>query len=108
MNTALHTVHETEIDGVLCFFVDMGRPVSSAHLLFRTGIADEPLAETGWLHLLEHLALLDRETLTRPIHGTASMLLTRFDVYGPPEAVVERTPRAVAVVDRARPPAPGA
>jgi hypothetical protein len=90
MTTALHTVHETEIDGVLCFFVEMGRPVSSAHLLFRTGVADEPLAETGWLHLLEHLALLDRETLTRPIHGTVSTLLTRFDVYGAPEAVVER------------------
>ncbi len=90
MNTALHTVQETQIDGVLCFFVDMGRPVSSAHLLFRTGVADEPLAETGWLHLLEHLALLDRETLTRPIHGTVSMLLTRFDAYGTPEAVVER------------------
>ena len=90
MNTALRTVRETEIDGVLCFFVETGRPVSSAHLLFRTGLADEPLHETGWLHLLEHLALRDRETLSRPIHGTTSMLLTRFDVYGTPEAVAER------------------
>src|SRR4029079_17894115 len=57
MNTALRTVRETEIDGVLCFFVDMERPLSSAHLLFRTGLADEPLHESGWLHLLEHLAL---------------------------------------------------
>jgi hypothetical protein len=84
------TVRETEIDGVLCFFVDQGRPVSSAHLLFRHGLADEALPETGWVRLLEHLALLDRETLNRPIHGTVSMLLTRFDVFGGPEAVVER------------------
>ena len=90
MRTAPRTVHETEIDGVLCFFVDMGRPLSSAHLLFRTGLADEPLHEAGWLHLLEHLTLLDRETLTRPVHGTTSMLLTRFDAYGSPEEVTER------------------
>ena len=62
-------VRETDIDGVLCFWVDMGRPASCAHLLFRQGLADEPLHESGWLHLLEHLALLDRETLTRPIEG---------------------------------------
>ena len=74
MNTALNTVRETEVNGVLCFFVDMGRPASAAHLIFRQGLADEPLHETGWLHLLEHLALLDRETLSRPINGQISML----------------------------------
>ena len=67
-------VRESEIDGVLCFWVDMGRPASCAHLLFRQGLADEPLHESGWLHLLEHLALLDRETLTRPIEGRLSLL----------------------------------
>ena len=85
MNTALHTVRETEVSGVLCFFVDMGRPASAAHLIFRHGMADEPLHETGWLRLLEHLALLDRETLSRPIHGEVTMLLTRFAAFGAPD-----------------------
>ncbi len=88
MNTALNTVRETEVNGVLCFFVDMGRPASAAHLIFRQGLADEPLHETGWLHLLEHLALLDRETLSRPINGQISMLLTRFAAFGSPDELV--------------------
>jgi hypothetical protein len=88
MNTALQSVRETEVSGVLCFFVDMGRPASVAHLIFRHGMADEPLHETGWLHLLEHLALLDRETLTRPINGQVSMLLTRFAMFGSPDDLV--------------------
>ena len=82
-------VRESEIDGVLCFWVDMGRPASCAHLLFRQGLADEPLHESGWLHLLEHLALLDRETLTRPIEGRLSLLRTHFAAFGGPEAIAE-------------------
>src|SRR3954453_7152764 len=88
MNTAISTVRETDVTGVLCFYVDMGRPASAAHLIFRHGLADEPLHETGWLHLLEHLALLDRETLTRPINGQVSMLLTRFAAFGSPDDLV--------------------
>src|ERR1700759_3835572 len=90
MNTALHTVQESEVDGVLCFYVDMGRPASAAHLLCRQGIADETLPESGWLHLLEHLALLDRETLTRPIEGRLSLLLTHFAAFGEPDAISAR------------------
>ena len=81
----MNDVRETEIDGVLCFHVDMGRPASAAHLIFRQGLADEPLHESGWLHLLEHLALLDRESLSRPINGQVSMLLTRFVAFGGPD-----------------------
>jgi hypothetical protein len=88
MNTALTTVRETDVTGVLCFYVDMGRPASAAHLIFRHGLADEPLPETGWLHLLEHLALLDRESLSRPISGQVSMLLTRFAAFGGPHELV--------------------
>jgi len=88
MNTALTTVRETDVTGVLCFYVDMGRPASAAHLIFRHGLADEPLPETGWLHLLEHLALLDRESLSRPISGQVSMLLTRFAAFGGPTELV--------------------
>jgi zinc protease len=85
----MNAVRETQIDGVLCFHVDTGRPASAAHLLFRQGLADEPLHETGWLHLLEHLALLDRETLTRPIEGRQTLLLTHFAAFGGPEAITE-------------------
>ncbi len=90
MTGVMVTVHETEIDGVLCFWADLGRPLSAAHLHFRHGLADEPLPEAGWLHLLEHLALLDRATLQRPIHGSVGMLLTRFSAQGTPEVVVQR------------------
>ncbi len=83
-------VRESEIDGVLCFWVDMERPATCAHLLFRQGLADEPFHERGWLHLLEHLALLDRETLTRPIEGRLTLLLTHFAAFGGPEAIVEQ------------------
>jgi hypothetical protein len=89
MNTALHTVRETDVNGVLCFYVDMGRPASAAHLIFRQGTADEPLHETGWLRLLEHLALLDRESLSRPINGQVSMLLTRFAAFGATDELVD-------------------
>src|SRR3954468_6615195 len=89
MKTALNTIRETDVDGVLCFHVDTGRPASAAHLLFRQGLADEPLHETGWLHLLEHLALLDRETLTRPIEGRQTLLLTHFAAFGGPEAITQ-------------------
>jgi hypothetical protein len=88
MNIALTTVRETDVTGVLCFYVDMGRPASAAHLIFRQGLADETLPETGWLHLLEHLALLDRESLSRPINGQVSMLLTRFAAFGGPDEIV--------------------
>jgi hypothetical protein len=90
MAEVMVTLHETEIDGVLCFWADLGRPLSAAHLHFRHGLADEPLPEAGWLRLLEHLALLDRETLERPIQGSVGMLLTRFTVSGTPELVCER------------------
>jgi hypothetical protein len=89
MNTALHTVRETDVNGVLCFYVDAGRPASAAQLIFRHGLADEPLHETGWLRLLEHLALLDRESLSRPVNGQVSLLLTRFAAFGTPDELTE-------------------
>src|SRR3954452_6943245 len=85
----MNVVRETQIDSVLCFFVETGRPASAAHLLFRQGLADEPLHESGWLHLLEHLALLDRESLTRPIEARQTLLLTHFAAFGGPEAITE-------------------
>ena len=93
MNTASHTVRETEVSGVLCFYADTGHPASAAHLIFRQGRVDEALHESGWLHLLEHLALLDRETLSRPIHGEVTMLLTRFAAFGGPDELTHQLDR---------------
>jgi hypothetical protein len=82
------TVQETEIDGVLCFWVDTGRPTSSARLIFRQGTADEPLHESGWLHLIQHLALRDRDSASLRVEGSVSTLLTDFEIEGGPDQVV--------------------
>ena len=80
-------LHETEVDGVRCFWVDSGRPTLAAQLYFRQGLCDEPLPEAGWLHLLEHLALHGRGGGSLQVNGSVSPLLTTFDAHGPAEAV---------------------
>lgn len=82
------TVHETEIDGVLCFWVETGRPTLSARMIFRQGTADEPLHESGWLRLLEHLCTHDRSSRAIRLDGSVSTLLTSFDLEGSRDAVV--------------------
>ena len=52
MELALATM---AVDGVRTFWVDSGRPTLAATLMFRVGAADETVATSGWLHLLEHL-----------------------------------------------------
>ncbi|MCW2762980.1 MAG: hypothetical protein JWR85_3181 [Marmoricola sp.] len=76
-----------EVDGVPCFWVETGRPTLAAQLVFRSGSADEPLPETGWLHVLEHLALHGRGGGALHVNGSVSLLHTAFDSHGPPEAV---------------------
>lgn len=82
------TLHQTDIDGVRSFWVDSGRPTLSAVLLFRCGSADEPLHESGWLHMLEHLALHDRGGGALHVNGSVSPLITTFEAHGPAEQVV--------------------
>ena len=81
-------LHQTEIDGVRCFWVDSGRPTLSAQLTFRQGMADETLAENGWLHLLEHLCLHGRGGGALQVNGSVSALTTEFSAHGPVEQVV--------------------
>ncbi|GCD92324.1 insulinase family protein [Nocardioides sp. LS1] len=81
------TVFRTDVDGVPCFWVRSGRPTLTARLLFRTGAADESLHESGWTHLLEHLALHDRDGGGLQVNGSVSVLHTAFDAVGSPEAV---------------------
>lgn len=80
-------MHHTTVDGVDCFYVDTGRPTLTARLLFRVGSADEPLHESGWLHLLEHSALHGRGGGALSVNGFVSPLVTGFDAHGPAEAV---------------------
>lgn len=81
-------VHATAIDGVHTFWVDSGRPTLAATLMFRAGTTDEDLATTGWLHLLEHLALHGLPRGTLAVNGAVGPLYTSFSVHGPAEQVV--------------------
>lgn len=80
-------VHETAIDGVRTFWVDSGRPTLAATLMFRVGQGDEMLATSGWLHLLEHLALHGLPRGTLAVNGSVGPLLTTFSMHGPPGQV---------------------
>ena len=77
------TVRESEVDGVPCFWVETGRPTLAARLLFRQGMADEPLHESGWLHLLEHMALHGTGSGSLHVNGSVSPLISTFDTHGP-------------------------
>ena len=80
-------VHETEVEGVRTFWVDSGRPTLVATLMFRVGAADERLTTSGWLHLLEHMALHGLPRGTLAVNGAVSPLLTMFTMHGPPDQV---------------------
>lgn len=84
---AMEEVRADRVDGVTTFWVDTGRPTLQASLVFRSGRADEPLHESGWLHLLEHLALEDRAAGALQVNGSVSALTTSFDFHGPVAAV---------------------
>jgi hypothetical protein len=80
-------LHETLVDGVRCFWVETGRPTLASLLLFRYGLADESIVESGWQHLLEHLALHGRGGGAISVNGQVSVLETAFQVHGPPAEV---------------------
>lgn len=82
-------VHESVIDGVKCFWVETGRPTLAASLIFRQGLVDEPLNETGWLHLTEHLALHGKGGGRLSINGSVDLMTTTFDAHGPADLVAE-------------------
>jgi zinc protease len=83
-------LHDTDVDGVRCFWVASGRPTLTARLMFRYGLADEPLEESGWQHLVEHLALDDNGGHGGlDINGSVSLHETSFDAHGDPAAVAE-------------------
>src|SRR6187549_1835372 len=80
-------LHETEVDGVRCFWVETSRPTLTAVLVFRFGIVDEPITESGFQHVLEHLALRGRGGGALHVNGQITLLETAFDAHGPAELV---------------------
>ncbi len=80
-------LHETRVDGVRCFWVETGRPTLASLLLFRYGLADEPIVESGWQHLREHLALNGRGGGAVSVNGQVTVLETGFQIHGPPTDV---------------------
>ena len=82
------TVGQAMIGAVPTFWVETGRDTLAASLFFRAGMVDETLSSRGWIHLLEHLALHDRQSPTLRVNGSVGLLSTRFDLHGPVPEVV--------------------
>lgn len=81
-------LHETEVDGVRCFWVNTGRPTLAARLVFRFGSADEEIYESGWQHLIEHSVLEEASQNSKlDVNGHVSLLETAFDSHGDPSTV---------------------
>lgn len=81
------TLQRDVVNGLSTFWVDSGRPTLAASLIVRGGIADETLPTTGWLHLIEHLALHGRQSGALHVNGSVSLLTTQLDLHGPPAEV---------------------
>lgn len=96
-------MQQTTIDGVTCFWVDSGRPTLTARLLFRAGSADEPLHESGWLHLLEHSALHGRGGGALQVNGFVAPLMTGFDAHGPADTVAHHLSAMTSALTRPEP-----
>jgi hypothetical protein len=91
--TSYRSLHCTEIDGVPAYWVAGTGPDREssdelrASLWFRAGMADLPLVQHGWLHLLEHSALHGEDLIRRPVNGQVGLLHTAFHVQGSPTDV---------------------
>ena len=81
-------LHWTKVDGVTTIWTDAPPPLR-AGLLFRTGIADETLAQAGYTHLIEHLALSTQGENSQDHHqnGFVTGAATGFFKMGQPDDV---------------------
>lgn len=81
-------VTRTEVDGVPTFWAE-GPGNLVASLVFRVGMADEPLLWRGTSHLVEHLALGALGTPHLPHNGMVDATTTTFVASGSAEEVAE-------------------
>ena len=80
-------VASTRIDGIPAIFAPRDGLVA-AGIMFRVGMADEPLALSGISHLVEHLALFDHSNGDVHHNGETSDAFTHFYVAGSEAEVV--------------------
>ncbi|HEX8768355.1 MAG TPA: hypothetical protein VF714_08290, partial [Jatrophihabitans sp.] len=83
------SVRRSEVDGVPTYWVPSSSQTLRASLMFRIGMSDLTLPTHGRLHLLEHLALHGRESISSPSNGEVGLLHTAFEIAGRPEQVVD-------------------
>jgi hypothetical protein len=83
------SVRQSEVDGVRTYWVPSPSQTLRASLLFRIGMSNLTLPNHGRLHLLEHLALHGRESVSSPSNGEVGLLHTAFNIAGRPEQVVD-------------------
>ena len=74
-------LRRTDIDGVPTFFVE-GAQTPFATLFFRVGFVDEPLIKRGWTHLLEHMAMHERDHPNIQCNASVDLTVTAFQVTG--------------------------
>lgn len=70
---------------------DVERPATRASLVFRVGMADEPVFQRGWLHLAEHWALGPLAGAADYVNGATSTHFLRFELA----SAAERLPGAL-------------
>ena len=78
-------IRQLDIDGVPAVLAPVSGPMH-AGLVFRVGVADEPLARRGITHLVEHLALAPGEAGTHR-NSTTGVEHTYFHVQGSAERI---------------------
>jgi zinc protease len=79
---------QLEVDGVPALLAPVSGP-THAGLVFRIGLADEPLARRGITHLLEHLVAPVPVSAGTHHHSSTGVEHTYFHVQGTDEEIVE-------------------
>lgn len=84
--TELGRIERLEIDGVTVYWAPQA-PRSMAALQFRSGRTDEPFAQMGVSHLVEHLALYPMGRRPYATNGFVDHVRTVFHASGRPDEV---------------------
>ena len=84
---SLRPITQTTVDGIPTLHGARPGPLT-AGLLFRVGRADETVATSGITHLVEHLALHDRDVGALDHNGLTNDTYTAFQVTGSERSVV--------------------
>ncbi|TXK17276.1 pitrilysin family protein [Homoserinibacter sp. GY 40078] len=86
-----------EVDGVPVFYAPSPGP-AAAGLMFRVGMADEPLRLSGISHLIEHLVLHGDEVAGLHRNGMTADYVTHFVTSGSEAEIVQHLNRVCAAL----------